>query len=443
LTEHPETPRPFVSMPAAASTISLRLSFMLGFLMVMFAFGAGFYSDVMRITSFNYAQLLASGQRTLSSAIIQRNHDIKNSNTSFNYAQLLASGQRTLSSAIIQRNHDIKNSNDNITTVHSNTTVISLNGTADSSKLLFNTSCSCWMSNYINSDGFGSQYQEYFAAAAVAAVLGLNFAFTIPQQFEHNYNNDPGFVSRLNGFAGLANACYDARHLPIKISETKLLQATSPSHAKSLLSQFDRTKCNNFTSHTMYRISPAKLFLDSHPHFWNIARSTLRRAYFSTPKPPLSFFAQNVPNVIVYQRRKNVQDNRHTILPNEYYFDVMQQVRKRWPTAVFHVLSQRHGLSVSCSTVGASCKLDGKKGFQEFLNVTQNTSLQLDLSLEETFHSLVSADVLVGSTSSFSFAAAVLSVGEVWQHAFWHVSPPGKWITCTWSNKFVSCEPGK
>ena len=49
-----------------------------------------------------------------------------------------------------------------------------------------------------------------------------------------------------------------------------------------------------------------------------------------------------------------------------------------------------------------------------------------------SFSCMVSADVLIDSPSSFCFAAAVLSYGEVWDHAFWHASPLDRWISCLW-----------
>ena len=48
--------------------------------------------------------------------------------------------------------------------------------------------------------------------------------------------------------------------------------------------------------------------------------------------------------------------------------------------------------------------------------------LHINESVEDTFTSMVLADVLVTSRSSFSYTAALLSEGEVYYIPFWH--PP-------------------
>jgi hypothetical protein len=53
--------------------------------------------------------------------------------------------------------------------------------------------------------------------------------------------------------------------------------------------------------------------------------------------------------------------------------------------------------------------------------------LHIDETLEDTFTAMVFADVLVTSTSSFSYTAALLSDGEIYYIPFWH-PPLGDWI---------------
>ena len=67
------------------------------------------------------------------------------------------------------------------------------------------------------------------------------------------------------------------------------------------------------------------------------------------------------------------------------------------------------------------------------------TDVLLDLPIPKAFHAWVSADVLIDSPSSFCFATAVLSYGEVWDHAFWHTSPLDRWISCVWVDGEARC----
>jgi len=51
--------------------------------------------------------------------------------------------------------------------------------------------------------------------------------------------------------------------------------------------------------------------------------------------------------------------------------------------------------------------------------------LHADESIEDTFTGLVLANALVISPSSFSYAAAILSEGDVYYQRFWHPPLPG------------------
>jgi len=202
----------------------------------------------------------------------------------------------------------------------------------------------------------------------------------------------------------------------------------------------------------VFVIQCAKCVLDRFPHYWKLARRTLRRAYFTTPKPSIHIFEEGSHNVVVYQRRRNKVDNRNTLLPNSYYVDVMNQVRTQWPDAIFHVLSQSKAKTVTCDTYSpknvdtrklnklyySQCKLTDERGFGDFSHVP-NTKVYLNLSIEQTVHAMVSADALIDSMSSFSFFPAVLSTGHIWHHEMWHPPPPGDWNICKWRNRRAVC----
>ena len=50
----------------------------------------------------------------------------------------------------------------------------------------------------------------------------------------------------------------------------------------------------------------------------------------------------------------------------------------------------------------------------------KNISFKLNKSIEETFHSLVSAKILVMAKSSFSYSAAILNSNKIYYINFWH-----------------------
>ena len=56
----------------------------------------------------------------------------------------------------------------------------------------------------------------------------------------------------------------------------------------------------------------------------------------------------------------------------------------------------------------------------------ERVSLKLNVDIETTFHSLVSAKVLVMAKSSFSYCAAILNTNTIFYLNFWH-KPLAHW----------------
>jgi hypothetical protein len=119
-------------------------------------------------------------------------------------------------------------------------------------------------------------------------------------------------------------------------------------------------------------------------------------------------------NVAVHIRRENPIDRgsagERATTPNSYYLNIMNRIRKKYANkkVLFHIYSQGN-----------------QTNFKEFKN--EDTVLYLDHDLIESFFGMVSADVLVMSPSSFSYAAAMISDGEIYYKPFWHV-PKKSWI---------------
>ena len=123
--------------------------------------------------------------------------------------------------------------------------------------------------------------------------------------------------------------------------------------------------------------------------------------------------------VVVHVRRKNKHDNRETILHDSVVCKAMQDVRATYRDVraiTFHVHSQ------------------GKLGeFDAFQN-DPSIVLHLNEPVNKTFTDMATADVLITSTSSFSYAAGLISTGAIWAPVpFWHTYP-SHWHTFSTSN---------
>ncbi len=277
----------------------------------------------------------------------------------------------------------------------------------------------CWMTNTIGHDGWGSQWQGIVSSIVVAAKYGFNFAYSGMTQLEHLQNStDSKTLQSLEEFAGLTRLRPIA-DLPIDIP-------------RFTISDPQEATCD---SPVVYTVNISRKVLDQNPDWYVEFRPLLRQIFFSTPKMDLSkVFVANRTNVVVHQRRFNpVVDSRcFTFLPNEYYIQIMMMIRNKHPDAFFHVLSQA-GMMQPLSdrpTSELDCSNLSQEQFEDFENFG-NTVVHLDYPLSTTIQMMIMSDILLASQSSFSYSAAVHSVGQVYSAKFWHSDLSG-WTSCRW-----------
>src|SRR3990167_3383993 len=230
-------------------------------------------------------------------------------------------------------------------------------------------------------NGFGSQYQVMLSALALAEHQGAEFVFNPLSACAHNYSSDSLFVEKLNDFMGLRNKFKSASDFESDILGKK-------------------EKLNITDYGCIY-------FVDRNVDAWLKVKQKARLAYFSSPKPKLPFY-HNLKNVAVHVRRRNVEDIRETFLYDRYYFDIMNKIKTKYTNACFHIYSQ---VDPAIATKKTKCISNFDIYKKKF-----SAKLHLDKSIEETFHAMVMADILVTSDSSFSYAAALLSEGEIYYH---------------------------
>lgn len=259
----------------------------------------------------------------------------------------------------------------------------------------------CYVTIETIPDGFGSQYQSLLSAIAIADYLGVEFVYTPVQGIAHNYSNDRKFAQKLIDFTGIRSFYKDVR-----------VAAGLTKKNVSVLSQIGKK------SGILYVINSSKIIVDNDTNILLRAKGLLRKIYFSTSKPNLKSFDEGLFNVAVHVRRKNIVDDRESLLPDAYYFKVMDSIVEKHPNALFHIYSQQNKDVCDIESI-YNTSLDVYKKY--------NCIFHLDEPVEETFHGMVMADALVTCDSSLSYVAAILSEGEIYYHKFWH-KPLPSWI---------------
>tara|TARA_Y100000590_G_scaffold81735_1_gene90927 strand:- start:719 stop:1438 length:720 start_codon:yes stop_codon:yes gene_type:complete len=227
-------------------------------------------------------------------------------------------------------------------------------------------------------DGFGAQYQEIIVCYVVCKEHNRDYVYTPFITMEHNYTNDPTYIEKKEELINLKNNIENN-------SEKAIVIPTG-----SLYRQFE-----------------------DNIDFYLKSDYLLKLKNFYWANKSKNFFNNDKMNIAVHVRRMNVRDHRPQPTPDSYFIKIINEIRSKYKhkSLQFHIYSQ-----------------GDRADYKIYENI--DTMIYLDTSCEDTFQGLVAADILVTSPSSFSYAAALLSDGEIYYKTFWH-KPASKWIIRT------------
>jgi hypothetical protein len=232
----------------------------------------------------------------------------------------------------------------------------------------------------VSTDGFGAQYQRVLQTYIYCKMNNLNFVYNKFNLVEHvpnaNYIKTLELLINLNTNITNINNQMNVTNIDYVLTIMPFFEKNIDSCCESEHMQFIK-KC-----------------------FWENKNK--------------NWFNNGKLNVAVHIRRENPIDNGYAgeraTTPNSYYLNIMNHIRIKYAdkNVQFHIYSQGN-----------------QSNFKEFVN--KDTILYLDHDLIETFFGMVSANIFIMSPSSFSYAAALISDGEIYYKPFWH-NPKKTWI---------------
>lgn len=238
-----------------------------------------------------------------------------------------------------------------------------------------------YVSNEKRSDGFGAQYQGIIYSIVVAEIENKCFVYTPFQSIEHNYENDPHYVEKIESFINI-------------------IDNYPKNAADHLVHYYDIVYLRSIFESRLDECLASESF------------QNLKHIFRQNKKIP--FFQNEKINIAVHIRRSNIHDCRieGCDTPDEYYLNKMKIIRNKYRNKdlLFHIYSQ------------------GNR--EDFVSLYENEDIEYHINEDvcDTFAGLVFADILITSRSSFSYTAALLSDGEIYYQRFW--CPPAKhWIT--------------
>jgi hypothetical protein len=222
-------------------------------------------------------------------------------------------------------------------------------------------------------DGFGSQYQAMMSGIAICDYKNYIYFHTPFNEMEHDVN-----IDILNKFIGINNNRSEIKDLSsIEINNMIIEMQSEDVH-------WSETPSMYYTPEVVTKI---------------------RDWYYSTEKP-------NVGNIdiAIHIRRGDVSLNnpQYRYTDNNIYIKLINLLQIKYPFYNILIFSEGH--------------IDD---FKE-LNLPKK-HFKLNEDITKTFHSLVSAKILITAKSSFSICAAILNKNIVYYQDYWH-KPLDYWL---------------
>jgi len=227
-------------------------------------------------------------------------------------------------------------------------------------------------------DGFGAQFQTIICSIIIVESDKQIYVHTPIKSMEHNYDNNPEFLNKVEETMNVKNHYYtDEHNIKVNILPFSII--------------------NIFENNIDVYVESASMF-------------KLKQIFRENKQNP---YNTEYTNIAVHIRRPNIHDNRinGADTKDEYYINIINTIRKQHHNdkLLFHIYSQ-----------GDSVEFEKKYTGDDMV-------FHINECLFKSFTGLVFADIFVTSASSFSYSAALLSNGIIYFQSFWH-KPYKNWI---------------
>lgn len=276
-------------------------------------------------------------------------------------------------------------------------------------------------------DGVGAQVQAVFSTMLFAREMDITYVHTPFEKIEHNDLADEAWAAKWEDFFSLGLGELKRGELSPGIDEIHLL----PREVRRLKKALNREEhsansglLTNADKGVLFAIKHCHPYADRFPNkYSNFVKEWREKYHFSSKDKYDIHDKEPSIRIAIHARRNDVTKTgkyAHRYTANSQIVAILKQV--------LPVLS-RFDVPLSI-TLHSSGEPDE---FQELIELRPDLKLLLSECTFTTFHSLVSADVLIMAKSSFSYAAALLSQGVKIYEPFWH-SPLDSWLVATQSN---------
>lgn len=257
-------------------------------------------------------------------------------------------------------------------------------------------------------EGAGAQYQRIVAIFAICKRHNLEYIHS-SAKIAHNYDNAGDWDDKWDKFFNMKSLEYDCdagKYEEVFIRDVDMyhiLQLQKP--------------------YLMRCMIPFRIVDNNPTEYYGLVQEGIRKAYDCSPVKKESYlfdkkkisiavhirvFNQN--DLHAYEKDYNTSTGRHFIT-DKMYEDIILRLKEENGDADVHIFSQN----------------SFDKKYASLRNI-EGVNIHLDeVDAFDTFHHLCSADILVLSSSSFSYLAGIYNKNKVVYIPFWH-PPLEKWF---------------
>jgi hypothetical protein len=259
-----------------------------------------------------------------------------------------------------------------------------------------------YITNQINQEGFGAQYQRIICTILYAYFLNKEFVYTKPN-LSVVYEEESNFIESIMNLSKFFKSVDDIDKSQLEIADIG-----------TVFSIFDKNIDNFINSDTMKKIisifkENKKLYLLDNKYN-NIVIHIRRPSIHKNIDIPKHHGMNDVKNMNV-EDIVNINKEFPRFTLDDYYLDIINKLRNKYTSKKnkFHIVSEG--------------KIDTFKNF-----IADDVTFHLNKDLSETITLMVISDIFVMSNSSFSYVAALLNENEIIYQDFWHIKA-SHWLT--------------
>ena len=251
-----------------------------------------------------------------------------------------------------------------------------------------------YVTNQINQDGLGSQYQRIICTILYADFYSKEFVYTKPD-LKYVYGEEDNYVENIMNISKFFKSVEEIDKTLLEVVNFWDAYSTLDNNIDYFMNSSILKKIIN-----IFKENKNINILDN--KYNNIVIHIRRPSLHKNIDIPEHHGLNDVKNMNL-QDIVNINKDFPRFTDNHYYLDIINKIRNKYTSKqnIFHIVSEGN--------------IDFFKDF-----FADDVIFHLNENLNDTLLIMVLSDILVMSNSSFSYAAALLNENKIIYQKFWH-----------------------